>query len=274
MCRHGAEQMRADADEAVSRFAADYIAAPAAVFLQGLARVLCGDLDGADASFEDAVSVGERAGAPDVLAEALCERSLVAMARGQWGRAEALAGQAGAVLRRAGAEDAFACAVPARAALHRGDVPAARQQLVSAQRARHVLTYAQPHVAVQARIELARVHLALADLAGARTLLREIDEVLRRRPGLGTLVGEAQDLRAQLGEQRGPSPPGASALTDAELRLLPLLATHLTFGELGEELFISRNTVKTQASSIYRKFGASTRSQAVARARERGLLEG
>jgi len=274
LCQHGAEQMRADADEAVSRFAAENISAPAAVFLQGLARVLCGDPEGGDASFEDAVSIGQRAGAPEVLAEALGERSLVAMARGHWSRAEGLAGQAGAVLRRAGTEDALVCAVQARAALHRGDVLAARQQLVSAQRARHALTYAQPHMAVQARIELARVHLTLADLAGARTLLREIDEVLRRRPVLGTLAGEAQELRAQLAGQRGVSPPGASALTDAELRLLPLLATHLTFGELGEELFISRNTVKTEASSIYRKLGSSTRGQAVARARELGLLEG
>jgi LuxR family maltose regulon positive regulatory protein len=274
MCRHGAEQMLADADEAVSRFAAENIAAPAAAFLQGLAWVLCGDLDGADASFEDAVSVGQRTAAPEVLAGALGERSLVAMARGQWSRAEALAGQAGSVLRRAGAEDAFVCAVQARAALHRGDGPAARQQLISAQRARHVLTYAQPHMAVQARIELARVHLALGDLAGARTLLREIDELLRRRPGLGTLVGEAQELRARLAERRSTSPPGASALTDAELRLLPLLSTHLTFSELGEELFISRNTVKTEANSIYRKLGACTRSQAVARARELGLPEG
>ena len=48
-----------------------------------------------------------------------------------------------------------------------------------------------PILAVQARIELARVRLALADLAGARTLMREIDELLWRRPGLGALAGEA-----------------------------------------------------------------------------------
>ena len=42
-----------------------------------------------------------------------------------------------------------------------------------------MLTYALPYFAVQARIELARVHLALADLAGARTLMREVDELLR-----------------------------------------------------------------------------------------------
>jgi LuxR family maltose regulon positive regulatory protein len=137
-----------------------------------------------------------------------------------------------------------------------------------------VLTYALPHLAVQARIELARVYLALADLAGARTLMREIDELLRHRPGLGILVGEAASLRSQLAQQRGTSAPGASALTAAELRLLPLLSTHLSFPEIGDELFLSRNTIKTQAISIYHKLDASSRSQAVARAREMGLLEG
>ncbi len=102
-----------------------------------------------------------------------------------------------------------------------------------------MLTYALPHLAVQTRIELIRVHLALADLAGARTLMREIDELLQRRPGLGTLAGEAQALRARLSAERGPSAPGASSLTGAELRLLPLLATHLSFPEIAAELFLS-----------------------------------
>ena len=104
--------------------------------------------------------------------------------------------------------------------MHRGDVAAARRELVSAQHLRPLLTYALPYLAVQARVELARVHLALADLAGARTLLREVDDLLKRRPGLGILVGEARALRAQLSRERGSSVPGASALTAAELRLL------------------------------------------------------
>jgi LuxR family transcriptional regulator, maltose regulon positive regulatory protein len=202
----------------------------------------------------------------------------VAVARGDWGRAETLAGQAVAVLRQARIEESYAtplvCAVRARTAMHRGDVPAARQQLVIAQRLRHLLTYALPYFAVQARIELIRVHLALSDLAGARTLMREVDELLRRRPGLGTLVGQAQVLRARLSEERGSSAAGASALTAAELRLLPLLSTHLSFPEIAGELFLSRHTIKSQAYSIYRKLGAATRSQAVARSRELGLLEG
>ena len=157
--------------------------------------------------------------------------------------------------------------------MHRGDVPAAQNELVNAQRLRHLLTYAFPYLAVQARIEMTRVYLALSDFSGARTLMREIDDVLRRRPGLGTLVGEAQALRTQLAKVRGTSVPGASALTAAELRLLPLLSTHLSFAEIGAELFVSPNTAKTHAVAIYRKLDAGSRGQAVARARELGLLE-
>ena len=104
--------------------------------------------------------------------------------------------------------------------------------------------------------------------------MQEIDEVLRRRPALGTLVGEAQALRDRLAEARGSGAPGASALTAAELRLLPLLSTHLTFPEIAAELFVSRSTIKTQVMSIYRKLGASSRSQAIGQARQLGLLEG
>ena len=149
-----------------------------------------------------------------------------------------------------------------------------RRELVDAQRLRALLTYAIPHLAVQARIELARVHLALADLAGSRTLMREVDELLRRRPGLGNLVGQAQALRAHLSGQRGAGSPGASALTAAELRVLPLLASHLPAAEIAAELFVSVHTVKSQQASLYRKLGTSSRSQAISRARQLGLLEG
>ena len=104
--------------------------------------------------------------------------------------------------------------------------------------------------------------------------MREVDEVLQLRPGLGILVGEAEALRAQLSKQRSPAGPGASALTAAELRLLPLLSTHLSFPEIAEDLFLSRHTIKSQSVSIYRKLGTFSRSEAVTRARELGLLEG
>ena len=278
LCRRGVKQMRADADEAARLFAAESVPEPAAALVQGVARVLSGDLDGGDASLGDAASVAEVTGAPDVAAVALCERSLVAMARGEWDRAEALAGRARIVLRQAGTEECYAiplvCAVHARTTLHRGDVSAARQELVSAQRLRPLLTCALPHFAVQARIELARVHLALCDPVGARALIREVDELLRCRPDLGSLVGEAEAFRARLSEEHDPGVPGISALSAAELRLLPALATHLSFPQIAAELFLSPHTVKSEAISIYRKLRVSSRAQAVARSRELGLLPG
>jgi LuxR family maltose regulon positive regulatory protein len=280
LCRRGVEQMRADADEGARKLAAAGIVAPALGLLQGIAHILCGDVDGGDAFFEETFTAAHDAGAgtPDVLAQLSCERSLVAMARNRWSQAETFATQARAVLRQAGIEDSYTsplvCAAYARVALHRGDVPTARRELVSAQRLRPLLTYAIPHVAVQARIELIRVHLDLADLAGARTLMREIDEILKRRPGLGTLVGDAQEQRTRLTAERGPGTAGASALTAAELRLLPMMSTHLQLQEIAADMYLSPHTVRAQSKSIYRKLGASSRNQAVTRARELGLLEG
>jgi LuxR family maltose regulon positive regulatory protein len=273
MCRRGPEQMRADADDAARRLTAAGIVAPIAPTLQGLARVLCGDPGSAEAFFEDGSGIGEVA-ATDVLVALLFERSLLAMARNNWDQAEKLAGQARFAVRQAGAEDPLVSTVAARVAIHRGEVPAARRELVTAQRLRHIYNYATPHLAVQFRAELIRVHLALSDLAGARTLMAEINEVLRRRPDLGTLAGEAAVLRDRLAGERGPSVPGASALTAAELRLLPLLATHLSVPQIAVDLFLSPHTIKSQMKSIYRKLGSSTRAQTVTRARELGLLEG
>jgi LuxR family transcriptional regulator, maltose regulon positive regulatory protein len=278
MCRGGVEQMYADAGEAARRFAAQNIVVSVPALYQGIARILCGDLDGGDALLEDAVRVAEDLGIHDSFAIALSERSLAAAARHQWDRADAFASQARSVLHRAGIEDIYAtplvCVARARVALHRADLPAVRQELVTAQRLRPLLTYAFPPLAVQARLEMIRIHLALSDLAGARTLMKEVDELLRRRPGLGTLAGEAQELRARLARERGSGAPGASALTVAELRVLPMLATHLAMREIAAEMYLSPHTIRTQAKSAYRKLGATTRSQAVARARELGLLEG
>ena len=60
--------MRADADEAVRRFAAESFVTPTPALMQGIARILCGDLDGSEVSLEDAVSVGEQIGSPEHVA--------------------------------------------------------------------------------------------------------------------------------------------------------------------------------------------------------------
>ena len=239
-----------------------------------LAPALPNAPDGGDASF-DAISAGERAAAYEILVVTLCEQALMAMTHNRWSQAEALAGQARTVFRQAGIQKSYAtslvCAVQARAALHRGDVPAARRELISAQRLRHLLTSAMPRIATQTRIELARVYLALNDLNGARTLIREIDELLRTRPDLSSLVADAQLLQARPLKEHGPS--ATSTLTGAERRLLPLLATHQTFPQIAAAMSLSPNTIKSQVYSLYRKLGVSSRTEAVARSREQALLE-
>ena len=64
LCRRGVERMLADADEARARFTAGSFVTPLPALLQGIARIFCGDLDGGDASLEDAVSIGQQAGTP------------------------------------------------------------------------------------------------------------------------------------------------------------------------------------------------------------------
>ena len=74
----------------------------------------------------------------------------------------------------------------------------------------------------------------------------------------------------------GPDAPAAQAtlaeaLTPAELRVLQLLPTS-TYLEMADALYVSRNTVKTHLRSIYQKLGVTSRSEAVERASELGLL--
>ncbi len=73
--------------------------------------------------------------------------------------------------------------------------------------------------------------------------------------------------------QRAPAPAKlAEPLTERELRILRYLPTMLSNAEIGAEIFVSLNTVKTHLRSIYRKLGASGRAEAVERARALGLL--
>jgi LuxR family maltose regulon positive regulatory protein len=65
-----------------------------------------------------------------------------------------------------------------------------------------------------------------------------------------------------------------TTLTPREQTIVDLLPTHLSYGQIGDHLYVSVNTVKSNVKSIYRKLGVTTRYEAVAAARELGLLNG
>ena len=274
-CRRGVARMRTDAELAVATLARGSRLRPAAMVLLAVSHWLAGDIDQADDLFADVAEEGVALGARAPVTIALGQRGAIAIERGAWVHAEELADRALRYIRRSLMEEyptsALAYSVAARVAAHRGDRPGAEELLTRAQRLRPRLTYALPHFAIQTRLELARAYLALADAGGAATMLREIESILRRRPDLGTLLVQVDELRASLKTMRAQA-PGASTLTEAELHLLPRLATHLSFREIGERLYLSRHTVKSHAMAIYRKLNVSSRNAAVERARELGLL--
>jgi LuxR family maltose regulon positive regulatory protein len=275
MCRDGVEQLRDDAELACKLVPTGSLLRAPAVLLLGISYLLVGELDRADGLLGEAAEVAEDTNATDSAAIALAERALVAIERGEWDQAGLLADHARSLLRQAHLDDhvtnVLLYAVAARVAAHQGEVARAHADLAHAQRLRPQLTVALPIYAVQARLELVNVYLALTDVAGARTVLGEVDQLLRRRPHLGALGRQAGQLRARA-EAMHADMLGASSLTAAELRLLPLLATYLSFREIGGRLHLSPHTVKTQAMSIYRKLGVSSRSQAIQQAQQLGLL--
>jgi LuxR family transcriptional regulator, maltose regulon positive regulatory protein len=277
MSRGGAVAMYQAAELAVREEPESSPFRASALAYLGLATLIGGDDEAADALFAEASEVGERMGGMNAASLSFAERSLIATSRGDRDAAEEYARLARAVVYEAHLDELITTgpvyAASARAALRAGDQEQARVELSAAQHLRPILTWGFPTISVQTRLELARVHVGLSDVPGARTLLAEVDEILAHRPDLGTLTTQAVELRTHIGSVRSGRSPGPTTLTAAELRLLTFLPTHLSFREIGARLFISPNTVKTQAISIYRKLGVSARSDAVQAARDLRLLE-
>jgi LuxR family maltose regulon positive regulatory protein len=276
LCPLGIDQMRHDAELAERLLPMDSLLRATALLVLGMAHLGAGATDAADAILADTVEVAEDAGATVAAVDALAERAIVAMEREDWRQAEVVVERARAAIRKAQLDDDATTtillhAAAARVAIHRGEVPRARDHLARAQRLRPEMTHSAPFYSVQTRLELIRAYIALTDVAGARMVLREVDDLLRRHPDLGVLGPQADALRSRLETMRADV-IGASSLTAAELRLLPFLATHHSFREIGERLHLSPHTVKTQAIAIYRKLGVSSRSQAIQHARDLGLL--
>jgi LuxR family maltose regulon positive regulatory protein len=270
---HGAGRMRDGAARAAERLPARSAWHPLALALLGVTRLLEGDVEGADTTFADAAQRAELVGAPVAASLALAERALLALDLGAQAIAREHAARASELVERSGlgayATSSLVDVAGARVALRSRAPSRARDALARVGARAGTRPEPLPWLSGQVLLELARVHIALADAGEAAAALARAELVLAEANGLGVL----DELATELGRQLDALPT-ATGLTAAELRLLPLLATHLSFREIAERLFVSRNTIKTQAISVYRKLGASSRSEAISRALELGLVDG
>jgi LuxR family transcriptional regulator, maltose regulon positive regulatory protein len=276
MCATGPEPMMADAAFAVAHEPAWSPWRDTALLLLGEAQLLAGRLDEARALLAESSATAAAVNNTDSIVICEAELALLAMDHGEWQEAAGRLELALATIDKKRMHDyvmgVLAFAASARLSLHHGDLNEVHRQLARAMRARPSATYALPFVAVQLRLQLAKVYLAIADPATARQLLLEIDDILTHRPALGTLVDGVKELRRVLASTAAAGATVGSPLTPAELRLLPYLQTHLTAGAIAERLFVSRNTIRSEVSSIYRKLGVSSRNDAVQQATVLGLL--
>jgi DNA-binding NarL/FixJ family response regulator len=98
-----------------------------------------------------------------------------------------------------------------------------------------------------------------------------VDRMLARavsRPQPASVVALMERLR---GDDADDAPPLVDPLSERELVIVRHLATGATLSQIGTELFISVNTVKSHVRSIYRKLSATNRREAIARASTLGL---
>ena len=273
--RAGVPQMIEDARTAREALSPGSEWLAGALLAEGLAHVWIDELDVADSLLAEATSIGMGIQGALTTTLALAERGLIALRRGDWNLASDLSSRSMRSIDELGLESyvtsGLGFVVAARCARNRNDIPKTKTLLARAATVRPRLNSTLPGLAVQTLLEMATTHIELSDVAGARILLAEATEVVIQRPDLGLLPQRLAEIKESI-RNLGPGTIRPSSLTNSELRLLPLLATHLTFPEIGERLFISRHTVKTEATSIYRKLGASSRSEAVAKSVEFGLL--
>lgn len=274
MVRNGPDDAVANARVAV---AAEGPASPwrtLACEVLALGHMMLDDDSAADVALATAVDAAPSVGSYAFYALAL--RASIAMARHDWEAAATYASDAHGRFDHmhfdSVASSVLVHAVNARVAIHRGDLKRGQVELVHAQLVRPLASHALPSTSVVALLEVARAYLALGDPTGAGTAVAEAERILQRRPHLGVLPAHVAELRLR---SRGAAQALArpSTLTRAELRVLPMLSTHLKFEEIAERLHVSRHTVKSQVVSIYGKLGVSSRSAAIDAAVEIGLLD-
>lgn len=246
--------------------------------LEGIAARLQGEGERARSRLQEAARLAAGRHAPEVLAPSLAQLALLAVADGDAGSAHALARQARGIVATEGVSGHTGLiqvhAAAALALASRGQVAESRSEIDDAKRLLSAPGCAPAWLETDARIALANASLLTGDASEARALIRDAGYVLARTPDSGMLTQELDASRRRADDFRRVGVLGPSALTQAELRILRLLPTHLSYHEIGQQLQRSQYTVKSQALAAFRKLDVSSRSEAVQRARSLGLIPG
>jgi LuxR family transcriptional regulator, maltose regulon positive regulatory protein len=119
---------------------------------------------------------------------------------------------------------------------------------------------------------LASVRHGRGELPSARALVEQARELVEQSADPGVLPALLEQTETALGARPRRPVQMAAPLTDRELTVLRLLPTQLSTREIGRELYVSPNTVKSHVQAIYRKLQVSSRAEAVTQARVLGLL--
>ncbi len=185
-----------------------------------------------------------------------------------------LASQARAQLDRSGIGDypmmALSMAVSAVVRSRTGRVEEAAADLRQGKRLLEQLEDFAPWYEAETWVALARAAVRLGDAPAATRMLAEAARVLKLTPD--AIVLETWIAETAIAIETA-SASGVHDLTPAELRVLQYLPTHLSFPQIAGQVFVSPNTVKTQAQGVYRKLGVNSRREAVEQARAAGLLD-
>jgi LuxR family transcriptional regulator, maltose regulon positive regulatory protein len=276
IARDGVQRMREDAARAYALGDDDSPWRAMDRLLEGTACHLLGISERASALLAEGSRRGVVA-APSVNALCLAQLALLAMEREEWPHATELATRARSQLDRFRLSGyptmSLVLAVAALTQAQRGRVQTAKDDCAEAARLLDEMDDFAPWYVAEVRIVLARVALRQSDVVGARALIEAAGLAVRAVPDAPVLAQWLEDVSAQVEAYSSCAVDTPASLTTAELRILGLLPTHLSFREMGTRLYVSPNTVKTQAQAVYRKLDASSRSEAVARGRALGLLE-
>jgi LuxR family transcriptional regulator, maltose regulon positive regulatory protein len=160
-----------------------------------------------------------------------------------------------------------------RAAARRGDLAEAEQLLEQALQilggmSSFVVQYAQ------ALLEMASIRRARGETASAHATVDQARELISQFADPGMLPSLLDSTEVGVRRTARRRVEAAAPLTERELEVLRLLPARLSNREIGRDLYVSVNTVRSHIQAIYRKFEVSTRTEAVAHARQLGLLPG